>query len=300
MLEKILELNKEGKTSKEIAEILNIGDSTVRKKLKAAGVKNNIKRTRSGDPDVYNKIKELVLSGLTNTQIAKELHMSPTTTRKYTKEMGLETNSVKTKSIKNDELVLTQQQKEVLYGSLLGDMNIGINGKLPRVSIVHGGDQEAYFDHKCEIFKNILGKVNKTSRYDKRTQKLYNRFAVRLLAHPVFFEFYNILYNSDGIKIITQEWLDKVTPQGLAYWFMDDGCNSGTLATNCFTLDECKLIQDWLYNTYKIETTLQKAPNNQYLVYIKTKSRPIFYDLVYPYMVPSMLYKLYNWNLKTV
>ena len=93
--------------------------------------------------------------------------------------------------------------------------------------------QEAYFDHKCTIFDGLLGKISKTPRYDKRTNKYYNKFAVRLLSHST----YNKLY-VNGIKTLTREWLDKVTPRGLAFWFMDV-----ILATNCFTLDECKTIQ---------------------------------------------------------
>lgn len=295
MIEEILELNKEGKTSQEIADILNMGESTVRRKLREAGVKNNIKRTRSNDPETIEKIKNLVEQGYTNKEIATILNMSPTTARKYTKQLGLETNSIKSKGIDNKEVQLTEEQEEVLYGSLLGDMYIGINGKLPRVSINHSGDQEEYFDHKCEIFKNLLGKVNKTPRYDKRTQKYYNRYAVRLLAHPIFQEFYNNLYK-DGIKIITKEWLNKVTPRGLAFWFMDDGCNAGTLATNCFTEEECELVRTWLEETYNIKTTLHKAANNQHVIYIKSESRPTFYNLVSPYFIPSMMYKLHNWN----
>lgn len=295
MIEEILELNKEGKTSQEIADILNMGESTVRRKLREAGVKNNIKRTRSNDPETIEKIKNLVEQGYTNKEIATILNMSPTTARKYTKQLGLETNSIKSKGIDNKEVQLTEEQEEVLYDSLLGDMYIGINGKLPRVSINHGGDQEEYFDHKCEIFKNLLGKVNKTPRYDKRTQKYYNRYAVRLLAHPIFQEFYNNLYK-DGIKIITKEWLNKVTPRGLAFWFMDDGCNAGTLATNCFTEEECELVRTWLEETYNIKTTLHKTANNQHVIYIKSESRPTFYNLVSPYFIPSMMYKLHNWN----
>ncbi len=44
MIEEILELNKEGKTSQEIADILNMGESTVRRKLREAGVKKQYKK----------------------------------------------------------------------------------------------------------------------------------------------------------------------------------------------------------------------------------------------------------------
>lgn len=60
--------------------------------------------------------------GKTNKEIATELGISPTTTRKYTKEiLNRQTNSVKHHRVASIEL--TQEQLEVLYGSLLGDMS---------------------------------------------------------------------------------------------------------------------------------------------------------------------------------
>lgn len=296
--EQILKLHSQGKTCQEIREALGNSLTTIRECIKEAGLSTNTRITRL-DKEILNKILILVEEGRTNAEIARELHISPTTARKYTtKILGKETNSIKTHSIINKVLELTPEQEEVLRGSLLGDMCLSTTSKLHRVSITHGGEQEEYFDHKCRVFGNILGKINKTPRYDKRTQKYYNRYTVRLLAHPIFEILYNELY-INGVKTITKEYLNKLTPRSLAYWFMDDGCNSGTLATNCFSKEECELIRDWLYTKYNIETTLQRN-NKQYLVYIKTKSRQLFYDLVSPYFIPSMLYKINNWNLKTV
>lgn len=297
--EKILQLHSEGKTCQEIRDILGNSLTTIRKYIKDAGYATNSKIARP-DKEILDKIEKLLSSGKTNIEIANELCMSPMTARRYTTDfLNRETNSTRTKSIVNKELELTNEQIEVLRGSLLGDMCLSTTSKLHRVSINHGGEQELYFDHKCEIFKNILGKVDKTPRYDKRTQKYYNRYSARLLAHPKFEELYNELY-INGIKTITREYLSKLTARSLAFWFMDDGCNSGTLATNCFSKDECEIIRKWMQDTYGIETTLQKTANNQFLIYIKTKSRRVFYELVSPYFIPSMLYKINNWNLKTV
>ena len=73
-------------------------------------------------------------------------------------------------------------------------------------------------------------------------KKYYNKYSVKFLANQVYEKFYNSLYKN-GTKSVTQEWLDKITPFVLAIWFMDDGSNCGTIATNCFTKEECFLIQ---------------------------------------------------------
>lgn len=295
--EEILTLIAEGFTVKEIIEKTGYSDFVIRKTAKDNNVKIKSRKT-SVDSNIVSKIKELHSEGKTNKEIAVLLNMSPTTVRKYTYNMGLDTNSVKTKSITKKQLDLTERQKNIIYGTLLGDANIGINTKNARLAFTHGGNQQEYFDYKCSLFKDILGKINKSDRYDKRTDKWYHRYAVRLLAHPYFTELYNQLY-VNGVKTVTQEWCDKLTAESIAFWFMDDGCNSGTLATNSFSKEECELLQQTLLKKFNIETTIHNQKNKsgvQYLLYIRAKSRKTFYDLIIPYIIPSMEYKLEGWN----
>lgn len=293
---KIIELNQKELTCQEIKNLLGGSLTTIRKYIKENGFQTNSKITRLNN-DVLHHIDILLNKGYTNSEIAEKLKMSKTTTRKYTYILNKDTNSSKNKRIINKYIELIKTQEEILYGSLLGDMSISKTKNLYRPSISHGGQQELYFDYKCKEFKNLLGKINKSKRFNKRTKKYYNKYSVKFLANQVYEKFYNSLYKN-GIKSVTQEWLDKITPLGLAIWFMDDGSNCGTIATNCFTKEECFLIQKLLKSKYNIETTLQKQrkENIQYVIYIKTNSRKLFYNTIIKYVIPSMLYKLKNWN----
>ena len=293
----IQELVEQGKTIKEIALETGYAEGTIRKHLKDLGIKAVSKKAFITD-QVIQEIIRLNKEGLTNKKIGEKLNMNASTVRKYLSKNGLEGNTERSKRIVNKELNLTEEQLEILYGSLLGDMSIGINWKNARPSITHGTGQEEYFNYKCSFFKDILGSICKTPRYDKRTNKYYNRYSVRLLAHPFFTEIYNMCY-VNGIKTVTQEWLDKITPRGLAFWFMDDGSNSGVLATNSFSYEEVLLIHNWFNDKYNIKTSVQTQKSKsgtQYLIYIKTESRHTFYNLVKPYIIPSMEYKFKNWN----
>lgn len=293
----IRKLVEQGKTVKEIVLETGYADGTIRKHLKALGIRPNSKKAYITDETVKEIIR-LNKEGLTNKAIGNELGINAATIRKYLEENGLESCSERSKSITKKELILSDEQLEILYGSLLGDMSIGINWKNARPSITHGVGQEEYFDYKCSFFKNILGNICKTPRYDKRTNKYYERYSVRLLSHPVFTEMYNFCY-PNGVKTVTKEWLDKITPRGLAFWFMDDGCNSGELATNSFSYEEVSLIKDWFKTKYNINTTIHHQKNKsgvQYLIYILVESRHRFYELVKPYIIPSMEYKFKNWN----
>jgi hypothetical protein len=99
-----------------------------------------------------------------------------------------------------------------------------------------------------------------------------------------------------AIKIIPANIADYLTPLALAIWFMDEGSvsrNAARIATNCFTYNEllflCKVLQD-LYN---ISASVQSAgPGKGFIIYISTYSMPTFIQLIKPYMLSSMLYKL--------
>lgn len=82
-------------------------------------------------------------------------------------------------------------------------------------------------------------------------------------------------------------------PVALAYWFMDDGSSNGTISTNCFSESEVELLIDWLYEKWKIKATKQKNLK-KFVLHISTKSRLDFEFLIFPYIIPSMYYKLKN------
>lgn len=294
----ILSYAKEGLTVKQIVEKTKYADCTVRKYLKNAEISVTSRKSKITD-ETLELIKIFVDEGKTNAEIAKLLNISPTTARKYTNFLGRETNSVKAKPIKEENIELSKQQLDILYGTLLGDASIEPHWKEARVVFNQGGTQEAYFDYKCSFFEKFLGKISKTQRYDKRTNKYYNKYQVRFKCHKIFTQIYQELY-PNGVKTVTKEWLSKITPIGLAFWFMDDGTNNGTLATNCFSYEECQLIREWFLNAYNIQTTIENQKNKngiQYLIYIKAQSKKQFYELVKPFIIPEMEYKFKNWNL---
>jgi hypothetical protein len=83
---------------------------------------------------------------------------------------------------------------------------------------------------------------------------------------------------------------------------MDDGCWTGNgvrIATNCFKLDEVKLLANMLVKLYGLNYTIQNIEGH-YSIYITKDSIPKLKDLVLPYIIPSMQYKLAIKNNKQV
>lgn len=287
----IIKLNSEGKTNSEIRCILGYSLTTISKYLKSENLTNNVTSLTT----TLDKVKQLWKAGKTNTEIANILKISKTTVRKYTTcYIKQSTNSLKIKPISKTKLELNQEQLDLIFGSLLGDMSIDHSHNFYRVCINHGDKQEDYFNYKCNILKNILGKANKKPRYDKRTNKHYIKLSAKTLSHPIFNEFYNKLY-INGVKTITTEWLDQLTPKALAFWFMDDGSHSGVLATNCFTMTEVALIKDWFKSKYNMILTIQ-LQKGQPVLYFTSSAKKIFYTLTNEFFIPSMKYKIQDWN----
>jgi hypothetical protein len=77
---------------------------------------------------------------------------------------------------------------------------------------------------------------------------------------------------------------------------MDDGGRVGyglKLATNSFSYGDCTRLSLIIYEQYGIKSSVQSAGvPNQYIIYIWSESMPILREIVRPYIVPSMLYKL--------
>jgi hypothetical protein len=65
------------------------------------------------------------------------------------------------------------------------------------------------------------------------------------------------------------------------------------IATNSFTFEECKLLANILKYKYGLITSVVKSGKpNQFRISIWKKSMPTLINIVEPYFIPEMLYKL--------
>lgn len=238
----------------------------------------------------YNKALELRDAGLRYSEIARELGQKASTIQGYFwrtfGKTGQNTNTAR-------KVDLSNIQKEVLFGGLLGDINLHIarsaNSKNAFGKIEHCTKQLDYVKWKKEIFSNLTNDIKSISRFDKRTGNTYHSSYFNFRANPILTDWYNLFY-PDGKKIIPID-LSLLTPLAIAVWFMDDGskCNSTyNLATNCFTKIDLIRITDCLFNEYDIETTI----NSRNIIRIKSNSAKIFKFLIKPYVLNSFNYKL--------
>lgn len=114
------------------------------------------------------------------------------------------------------------------------------------------------------------------------------------------------LFYPEGIKVVTENILNHLTPQGIAWWYQDDGYvtlvgrtkgyiknRRVELCTDSYTLDEVELIQ-WFLKTKigcksSLILTAKKKPRIRF--YIKDAQSYLF-PLIFPFMSKSMYYKM--------
>ena len=207
---------------------------------------------------------------------------------------------------KKTEVSLTQRQKEIIYGSLMGDAK---RQHTKWLSSVEFGQCEAQKDYLMWKYLELANLVSENSlsfydQFDKRYGSLNKSYRFYTMANSGVEEILIQFYKT-GKKVITQEILDNLTELSLAVWFMDDGTSNFfenrrnrtgwditpevKLCTDSFSEEECNLIIEWLRGKWGINSHYRQKRGR---VIIDSVSVYDFFDLIRPHIIPSMMYKI--------
>ena len=180
-------------------------------------------------------------------------------------------------------------------GILLSDGNLS-SGKLhenPHLTFKQGLSNSKYvlfvysiLSQYCNVYPNVV----KSIRKDLTHYAIY--FRTRGL--PCFSELRSLFY-IDKTKVIPENIYNILTPVALAHVIMGDGSahkHGLILCTDSYKLVEVVRLMNVLIIKYRLECTLRFHTPTQPRIYIRAKSMPILRELVKPYMIESMLYKI--------
>ena len=192
---------------------------------------------------------------------------------------------------------LNKRQDAIIIGTMLGDGCLEHNGHFVRLRLEHGKNQKSYLLWKYEELKNLItGSVMKIHAYHKVNECFYDSYRVYTFSDEVFSDYWNTFYVNNK-KIIPHniEHILK-SPLSLAIWFMDDGykrndCNAFRLNTDSFLLEEQKLLQKVLLKNFGLKTKVHKK-GKYWNVYIPARESNKFVNLVEPYIIPNLAYKI--------
>jgi len=184
---------------------------------------------------------------------------------------------------------LTQFQKSVIIGSILGDGHIRImpGRKNAFLEINHSQKAKEYVDWKYSILKNICKSAPK-SRKNGENKTAYRFFTKQ---HKEITELIKKFYKN-GKKTIPSDL--KLNPVILAVWFMDDGSKSRKsdvyLNTQQFSyLDQKRLLH--LLRLMGLKARLNRD-KKYYRVRFLKESIPELNRIIGADIIPSMRYKL--------
>lgn len=209
-------------------------------------------------------------------------------------------NKVLKRAIKNSRtrFMLNDDIIAFLRGSVLGDGNVDIlrSGSL-RYRFTQSSKHGDYFD----VVKEILGDLYCCDRVGKSG---YGGKDILTVTSRVCDSFKDIFSNLfiDGVKKVTRDYLDSLTPLSIAVWYMDDGSlnhsygkeKSISLSTHAYSKEENETIIEYFKDVYDIQFKLyyDKRCGRYSIGASCNEDRHKFLELVSPYVIDLFQYKL--------
>jgi len=235
-----------------------------------------------------DEVLNLYSKGKSNKQIAKELKRDEHAIGKIIKNNNLKPYNSGSEFIKINNM-------DEIIGTLLGDSSIKYGtSKYPCLSFTHSIKQKEYYEYKVSLFSYLsTGKpfkpYVKDNKYGKSIMYSFNTKYLKCL-EDVEKTFYVERKKIIPIQFLYSNFNDK----SLALLFMDDGnLNHKSVNLNLQGFDIVNLQQfiTFLKDRFDLEWTIQKN-RSYYRLYLKTKSVHKFLNIVSPYIINSMRYKL--------
>lgn len=193
-----------------------------------------------------------------------------------------------------------------LTGLILGDGHIdkGITQRAFYIKSIQKDFIDQIYNElsSCTNFKMNIKHVHEQERGDCHHKGYWQLY---IKHHPYFAKKYHHFYDDQRRRIVSRDAIQWLTPYGLANWYMSDGyvCLVGKergdiynrrvdICTDRYDLETINRLRDMLNKKFGIITSLSKR-GNRYRIRIKPESYRRFFEIIEPYLVESMKYKMY-------
>lgn len=192
--------------------------------------------------------------------------------------------------------MLTDRQKDILVGSLLGDGRLECRSKsgTARLRVHHADSQSDLVDWKYQNFRDLVVCAPwSTDWLDKRFQRMYRSWFFHTVTTELFKPSLTRFYPF-GKKIIPTDIVQDLTPLTVAVWIMDDGClsnNSLILNTQSFVFEEQRLLLEAMKQRYQISGLINRDRSNYRLRFSRTETIKLS-RVVRPHIIESLQSKI--------
>lgn len=207
------------------------------------------------------------------------------------REAGRITYSAEIRDLKK-RLRLTEEQKAVLIGTILGDGHLAENWSKTnyRLKVGQSYQQKEYVEWKYEVFKDwVLTKP--------KLHRATNSIRFGTVSHPELTSFHNMFYKGRK-KVIPRNIGNLLSPLTLAVWFMDDGnvrrvgnaVYGYYINSHSFSESENKYLAHIMESKYGFRSMVLKN-HGKHRIYIGS-DREKFTNVVRENIISSLHYKL--------
>lgn len=279
-------------TIRQIAEQLECGYETIRKILKKNDVPWKRKYACDFTPNQIQDIISQFQDGTTIKQIAPQYGISAPAISRLLKANGIQVISSLHKYDDLRLISITNIQKQIIVGSLLGDGCVYRDTERSnyKLSFGHCEAQKEYFDWKMSLMQPFITHFSRS--IDKRQNSIMWQTAT--ISHPDINSFGDSFYDPNRVKIIPPDLDQYITPLTLAIWIMDDGSLNSVnmrIATMSFTEQEHYILQDYMYRIFGLKSKV--IPFSEYFqLCLDKENTQKLSDIIRPYVVSCMQYKV--------
>ncbi|MBI2506704.1 MAG: hypothetical protein HYY99_01485 [Candidatus Colwellbacteria bacterium] len=192
-----------------------------------------------------------------------------------------------------------QEQLNVIVGTLLGDGRLeerskGVRSYTARLRVHHGRDQKNYVLWKYKVLKNLVSKEPREIVWVNPKRNLREVSWYFHTRSTKEFRFLHEIFYRDRKKVIPREIEELLTPQSIAVWAMDDGAYAQpyfNFNTHGFEVEEQDQLRNALLKRFRIQTALHRD-RHQWKIAVNRESVKILLDLISPFVIPTMRYKI--------
>jgi len=200
---------------------------------------------------------------------------------------------------------MNNQIVSIIYGTLLGDAWLDLGKKAihnSRWATVQKKENKEYLEW---LYDKLKSDIDLRLSYYRKVKsgfdnKSYEQYYLVAKCSPYFSHLRKIVFYKDGKKKVNQKILSKLTPIGIACWYMDDGSllkkkdnRRLLLYTMGYGIKENKIIQDYFQKNWGVRFEIDEARGKPFLR-ANVKNALKFIKIVKPYVneVKCMRYKL--------
>lgn len=194
---------------------------------------------------------------------------------------------------------LTKKDKKFLNALAIGDGHIRERGNSFAICITHSDDQKDYLEFKAKRLSDILGRKVNIGKFNNNG---YGAYRIEI-AIPYMKVVRKWLYRN-GIKKLSLSFLRRLSDEGVAIWYMDDGslirkkrngkihASELILSLYC-TEKEANDCIIFFKERFDVSFSL-KRNKGLFSIRCGTKNAYKLLDRIGRYIIPSMKYKTFR------